>query len=256
MQVEGSTFLVTGGSSGLGGATVRMLAERGAKVVIADINREDGEGFVAELGERVRFALTDVTSEPQVQASIETALDFGGNLLGVIHCAGIVTPRRVLDKDGIVHPLDLFAKGIQVNLVGTFNVTRLAAKAMAQNVPTSEGERGVIVNTASIAAFDGQIGQACYSASKAGVVGMTLPLARELARLGIRVMTVAPGVFETPMALEVSEAVRESLTRLALFPARLGRPSEFAALVGQIIENVMLNGEVIRIDGAVRMPPR
>jgi NAD(P)-dependent dehydrogenase (short-subunit alcohol dehydrogenase family) len=256
MEIKDSTFLVTGGSSGLGGATVRMLAERGAKVVIADINRDAGEEFATELGERVGFALADVTSEAQVQAAIATALDLGGSLQGVIHCAGIVIPRKVLDRDGTVHPLDLFAKGIHVNLVGTFNVTRLAAKAMTENPPSVEGERGIIVNTASIAAFDGQIGQACYSASKAGVVGMTLPLARELARFGIRVMTIAPGVFETPMGLEVPEAARESLARLALFPARLGRPPEFAALVGQIIENVMLNGEVIRIDGAVRMPPK
>src|SRR5258708_35121979 len=233
-----------------------MLAAAGANVVIVDINREAGQQLADTLGDNVRFCQTDVMSETDVEAAVASALDLGGGLQGVVQCAGIVISQKVLGKDGTVYPLTLFTKGIQVNLIGTFNVVRPAVKVMAANAPDGEGERGVIINTASIAAFDGQIGQACYAASKTGVAGMTLPLARELARLGIRVMTVAPGVFETPMALEVSEAVRESLTRLALFPARLGRPSEFAALVGQIIENVMLNGEVIRIDGAVRMPPR
>jgi len=256
MEIANNFFLVTGGSSGLGAATVRMLVRAGAKVIIADVNRQGGDALAAELGAQVRFVSTDVTSAPEVQAAIDTAMERGESLRGVIHCAGIVIPRKLLDKDGTVHPLDLFAKGVQVNLVGTFNVTRLAAKAMQANAPTAEGERGIIVNTASVAAFEGQIGQACYAASKAGVVGMTLPLARELARFGIRVMTIAPGVFQTPMGSEVSEAVRESLARFTLFPPRLGSPNEFAALVRHVVENVMLNGSVIRIDGAVRLPPK
>ena len=256
MNIQGNTFLVTGGASGLGCATVKLLAAAGANVLIADVNRETGEQLAMELGKQVRFFPTDVTRETDVQGAIASALELGGGLRGVIQCAGIVIPRKVFDKDGAVHPLALFAKGIQVNLVGTFNVTRLAAKAMVENAPSAEGERGVIINTASIAAFDGQIGQACYAASKAGVVGMTLPLARELARSGIRVMTIAPGVFETPMAADVSETVREALAQLVVFPKRLGRAPEFASLVAHILGNMMLNGEVIRIDGAVRMPAR
>ena len=256
MDIQGSTFLVTGGSSGLGRATVELLTAAGANVIIADVNVEAGQRLAAALGEKVRFVATDVTSETDVDRAIASALDLGGSLQGVVQCAGIVIPQKVLGKDGTVHSLQLFAKGIQVNLIGTFNVVRLAAHAMAANTPSEEGERGVIINTASIAAFDGQIGQACYAASKAGVVGMTLPLARELARSGIRVMTIAPGVFETPMAADVSESVREALGRLALFPTRLGRAPEFASLVAHVIGNVMLNGEVIRLDGAVRMPPK
>jgi len=256
MDIRGNTFLVTGGSSGLGRATVEMLAMAGGKIVIADLNHATGEAVAAELGEAVRFVSTDVTSETDVQRAIATALELGGSLQGVVQCAGIVIPQKVLGSDGDVHPLQLFRKGIEINLIGTFNVVRLAAHAMAANPPTVEGERGVVINTASIAAFDGQIGQACYAASKAGVVGMTLPLARELARSGIRVVTIAPGVFETPMAADVSEAVRDALAKLVLFPPRLGRAPEFASLAAHILGNVMLNGEVIRLDGAVRMPPK
>jgi NAD(P)-dependent dehydrogenase (short-subunit alcohol dehydrogenase family) len=256
MQLGDRTFLVTGGSSGLGRATVEMLAAAGANVVIADLNREAGQQLATALGDKVRFCPTDVTSETDVEAAIASALDLGGGLHGVVQCAGIVIPHKVLSKDGTVHPLALFTKGIQVNLIGTFNVVRLAAQAMAANAPDSEGERGVIVNTASIAAFDGQIGQACYAASKAGVAGMTLPLARELARTGIRVITIAPGVFETPMAADVSETVREALAKTVLFPPRLGRAPEFASLVAHVLGNLMINGEVIRLDGAVRMPPK
>ena len=256
MDIRDNTFLVTGGSSGLGRATVEMLAGAGAHVLIADLNREAGERLATELGEKVRFFPTDVTSETDVEGAIASAVELGGSLQGVIQCAGIVIPQKVLSTDGTVHSLALFTTGIHVNLIGTFNVTRLAARAMVENTPSSEGERGVIINTASIAAFDGQIGQACYAASKAGVAGMTLPLARELASSGIRVMCIAPGVFETPMAADVSQSVREALAKLVLFPPRLGRAPEFARLVAHILDNPMLNGEVIRIDGAVRMPPR
>jgi NAD(P)-dependent dehydrogenase (short-subunit alcohol dehydrogenase family) len=253
MQIQDNSFLVSGGGSGLGGATVRMLAENGANVVIADINREAGEKMAAELGERVRFAYTDVSSEADVQAAVKTAVDSFGGLQGAINCAGIAIVNKLLNKDGTPHSLELFSKCVQVNLVGTFNVIRLAAKVMAQSAPSSEGERGVIINTASVAAFDGQIGQASYSATKAGIVGMTLPLARELARLGIRVMTIAPGIFETPMLASLPETARESLGKQVPFPSRLGRPAEFAALAKHILENLMLNGEVIRLDGAIRM---
>jgi len=256
MDICGNTFVVTGGSSGLGRATVEMLAAAGANVVIADLNVDAGQQLAAALGDKVRFCPTDVTSEADVEAAIASALERGGGLQGVVQCAGIVIPQKVLGKDGAVHPLALFTKGIQVNLIGTFNVVRLAAKVMAGNSPDAEGERGVIINTSSIAAFDGQIGQACYAASKAGVAGMTLPLARELARTGIRVVTIAPGVFETPMAADVSPTVREALARNVLFPPRLGRAPEFASLVAHVLGNLMLNGEVIRLDGAVRMPPR
>jgi NAD(P)-dependent dehydrogenase (short-subunit alcohol dehydrogenase family) len=256
MNICDNTFLVTGGSSGLGRATVEMLAAAGANVVIVDINREAGQQLADALGDNVRFCQTDVTNETDVEAAVASALDLGGGLHGVVQCAGIVIPQKVLGKDGTVYPLTLFTKGIQVNLIGTFNVVRLAVKAMAANAPGSEGERGVIINTASIAAFDGQIGQACYAASKAGVVGMTLPLARELASTGIRVVTIAPGVFETPMAADVSQTVREALTKNVLFPPRLGRAAEFASLVAHVFGNLMMNGEVIRLDGAVRMPPK
>ncbi|MGP8436326.1 3-hydroxyacyl-CoA dehydrogenase [Paraburkholderia fungorum] len=256
MDIQGSTFLVTGGSSGLGRATVELLAGAGANVVIADVNLEAGQWLAAALGGKVRFVSTDVTSETDVGRAIASAIELGGSLQGVVQCAGIVIPQKVVGKDGSVHSLELFTKGIQVNLIGTFNVVRLAAHAMAANSPSAEGERGVIINTASIAAFDGQIGQACYAASKGGVVGMTLPLARELARSGVRVMTIAPGVFETPMAADVSETVRETLAKLVLFPPRLGRAPEFASLVAHIFRNAMLNGEVIRLDGAVRLPPK
>ena len=249
MRVEGNTFLVTGGGSGLGAATARRLAQSGAKsVILADLAQNE------EVGENATFVETDVTDEGSVLAAVEAARDLGG-LHGVVNCAGVGTPGKVVGRDG---PLDLgaFTKVIQVNLVGTFNVIRLAAAAMQENEPDEEGERGVMVNTASVAAFDGQIGQAAYSASKGGVVSMTLPIARELARSGIRVMTIAPGIFETPMLAGLPEEAQESLGKQVPFPPRLGRPEEYAALVLHIVGNTMLNGEVIRLDGAIRMAPR
>jgi len=253
MDFKQRTFLVTGGSSGLGGATASMLVERGANVIILDINDETGKTKEAELGEKSRFIKTDVTSEEDVKAAVELANSTFGGVHGVINAAGIVVASKVLDRDGNPHSLELFSRGIQVNLIGTFNVIRLAAQAMVNNEPTDEGERGVIINTASVAAFDGQIGQSSYAASKSGVVGMALPIARELARYGIRVCTIAPGIFETPMLAELSDEVRDSLGKMVPFPPRMGKPSEFAAMAGHIIENVVLNGEVIRLDGAIRM---
>jgi NAD(P)-dependent dehydrogenase (short-subunit alcohol dehydrogenase family) len=255
MQVTGSTFLITGGSSGLGAACARRLAANGANVVIADLNAEAGAQLAAELGNSVRFVKTDVTAEGDVQTAVSTATESFGGLHGVINCAGISLPARVVGRDG-AHDLARFSKVIQVNLIGTFNVIRLAAAVMAKAEPDDAGERGVIINTASVAAFEGQIGQASYSASKGGIVSMTLPIARELARFGIRVNTIAPGIFETPMMAGMSERVRLSLEQQVPFPSRLGDPDEFAALAQHIIENVMLNGEVIRLDGAIRMGPK
>jgi NAD(P)-dependent dehydrogenase (short-subunit alcohol dehydrogenase family) len=252
MQIPDHGFLVTGGSSGLGAACVRALAGAGGRVVIADLNRVGGESLAGELGGRARFVPTDVTDEASVQNAVATATSAFDGLHGVVHCAGIGLAEKVLGKNGS-HPLAAFTKVITVNLIGTFNVIRLAAAAMAQGTPTSGGERGVIVTTASVAAFDGQIGQAAYSASKGGVVGMTLPIARELARYGIRVMTIAPGIFDTPLLAGLPEPARQSLGQQVPFPSRLGRPEEYAALVRHIIENEMLNGEVIRLDGALRM---
>ncbi len=255
MRLSGSTFLVTGGGSGLGAACVREFASGGANVLIADVNQETGDALAAELGAQVRFARTDVTDEQSVEQAVTLARDTFGGLHGAINCAGIGIAERVLGKSG-PHSLGSFTKVIQINLIGTFNVIRLAAAAMAEGEANAEGERGVIINTASVAAFDGQIGQAAYSASKGGVVGMTLPIARELARYGIRVMTIAPGTFDTPMLASLPEAARESLGQQVPFPPRLGRPAEYAALARHIVENVMLNGEVIRLDGAIRMGPR
>jgi NAD(P)-dependent dehydrogenase (short-subunit alcohol dehydrogenase family) len=255
MQLYDHTFLVTGGSSGLGAACVRMLAGAGGNVVIADLNRDAGAKLAADLGRRVRFAHVDVTDEASVQAAVATAVQTFGALHGSIGCAGIGLAERVLGKSG-PHPLDAFSRVIGVNLIGTFNVTRLAAAAIASAPPGPDGERGVIVNTASVAAFEGQIGQAAYSASKGGVVAMTLPIARELARAGIRVLAVAPGIFDTPLLAGLPEPARQSLGQQVPFPPRLGRPEEFAALVRQIIENEMLNGTVIRLDGALRMGPK
>jgi NAD(P)-dependent dehydrogenase (short-subunit alcohol dehydrogenase family) len=254
MRLSGSTFLVTGGGSGLGAACVRAFVAGGASVLVADVNAETGERLAAELGEQVRFAQTDVTDEESVRQAVASAREAFGGLHGAVNCAGIGIAERVVGKAG-PHPLGLFNKVIQVNLIGTFNVIRLAAAALAQGEPNAEGERGVIVNTASVAAFDGQIGQAAYSASKGGVVGMTLPIARELARYGIRVMTIAPGIFDTPMLAGLPEPARQSLGQQVPFPPRLGRPEEYAALAVHIIENPMLNGEVIRLDGALRMGP-
>jgi len=253
MNYENRTFLVTGGSSGLGGATASMLVEKGANVVILDINEETGKAKEAELGAKSRFIKTDVTSEADVQAAIALAKSEFTGVHGVINAAGIAVAAKVLDRDGKAHSLDLFAKGINVNLVGTFNVIRLAAEEMAKNEPAADDERGIIINTASVAAFDGQIGQACYSASKSGVVGMALPIARELARYGIRINTIAPGIFETPMLAGLPEEARVSLGKIVPFPPRLGKPSEYAFLAGHIIENVVINAEVIRLDGAIRL---
>lgn len=248
MQVQGHTFLVTGGGSGLGAAVVSMLSEAGANVVNADLR---GVGA----GNNTRFVETDVTAESSVRDAVDTALEEFGGLHGAINCAGIAIAEKTIGREG-PHALASFSKVIQVNLIGTFNVIRLAAEAMQKNEPTEDGERGVIVNTASVAAFDGQMGQVAYSASKGGVVAMTLPIARDLARSGIRVMTIAPGIFDTAMLAGLPEEARESLGKQVPFPARLGRPEEYAALARHIIENEMLNGEVIRLDGAIRMAPR
>jgi NAD(P)-dependent dehydrogenase (short-subunit alcohol dehydrogenase family) len=255
VEIKGGTVLVTGGGSGLGAATARMVVEQGGRVVVADLDREQGAKVAGELGEAARFVAADVTDEDSVRAAVAAAADGGGGLYAAVSCAGIAPAERVLGRQG-PHSLARFATTVQVNLVGTFNVTRLAAAAMAGNQPLADGERGVIVNTASVAAFDGQIGQAAYSASKAGVAGMTLPIARELARHGIRVVAVAPGIFDTPMLAGIPEEVRASLGTQVPFPPRLGRPDEYAALVRHIVENPMLNGEVIRLDGAIRMAPR
>jgi NAD(P)-dependent dehydrogenase (short-subunit alcohol dehydrogenase family) len=246
VRIEENTFLVAGGGSGLGEATARTLAASGARVVVADLRGEAPEGG--------RFVETDVTDESSVRAAVNAALEVG-DLRGAINCAGVASAEKVLGREGS-HSLDSFAKVVQVNLIGTFNVVRLAAETIVSSDPSESGERGVIVNTASVAAFDGQIGQVAYAASKGGVVAMTLPVARELAGSGIRVMTIAPGIFDTPMMAGLPEEARDSLGRQVPFPPRLGRPEEYAELVKHIIENEMLNGEVIRLDGAIRMAPR
>ena len=255
MQTKDSVFLVTGGASGLGGATARMLAAGGGKVVIADLKEAEGNALATELGANARFARTDVTDEASAKAAVAAALDAFGALHGGINCAGIVHGEKIVGKEG-PHALASFVRTININLVGSFNVSRLAADAMSRNAPNAGGERGIIVFTASVAAFDGQVGQPAYSASKAGLVGMTLPFARELARYGIRVMTIAPGIFQTPMMGQIPPDIAESLGKMVPFPPRLGRPEEFASLVGEIIRNEMLNGEVIRLDGAIRMAPK
>ncbi|MCC7079871.1 MAG: SDR family NAD(P)-dependent oxidoreductase [Burkholderiales bacterium] len=255
MRIEGSTFLITGGASGLGAGTARLLAQAGANVVLGDMNAHAGGHLAAELGERARFVSTDVTDEGQVQAVVDLARRTFGRLDGAINCAGIVLGERVLGRSG-PHRLESFRRVIEVNVIGTFNTVRLAAAAMANNPAGESGERGVIVNTASVAAFDGQIGQAAYAASKGAVASMTLPLARELARSGIRVVTIAPGIFDTAMVGGFDQALKDSLAAQVPFPARLGRPDEYAALVRQIIENQMLNGATIRLDGAIRMAPK
>ncbi len=255
MQIQDRVFLVTGGSSGLGAACVRMLAGGGGKAIIADVNEAAGEALAKEYAGRCRFVRSDVTDESSVQNAVATAAQSFGGLHGVVNCAGIAIAEKVLGKAG-PHPLASFSKVININLVGTFNVIRLASAVMSQGQPNAAGERGVIVNTASVAAFDGQIGQVAYSASKGGVVGMTLPIARELARFGIRIMTIAPGIFDTALLAGLPEPARISLGQQVPFPSRLGRPDEYAALVKHIIENEMLNGEVIRLDGAMRMAPK
>jgi NAD(P)-dependent dehydrogenase (short-subunit alcohol dehydrogenase family) len=254
MQLSGRTILVTGGASGLGGAVVDMVVAQGGRAVVIDLNEEGGRSAEAAHRNAVRFVKGDVTAEIDVQRAVAAAVELGG-LDGVVNAAGIPAAERVLPKEG-VQPLAHFEKVIRVNLVGTFNVIRLAAEAMSVNQPTTGGERGVVVNTASVAAFDGQIGQAAYAASKGGIVAMTLPIAREFARIGVRVVTIAPGTFDTPLLGALPEAARQSLAQQVPFPPRLGRPDEYAALVRHIFENEMLNGEVIRLDGAIRMAPK
>jgi NAD(P)-dependent dehydrogenase (short-subunit alcohol dehydrogenase family) len=251
MQLAGSVFVVTGGGSGLGEATTRRFVALGGRVVIADVSQR-GEAVAGELGPAAAYVRTDVTDEASVAAAVDAAISRFGTLSGAVNCAGIVLGKRVVGKEG-PHELADFARVININLVGTFNVIRLVAAKMAALPAGPDGERGVIINTASCAAFEGQIGQAAYSASKAGVAGMALPIARELARFGIRVMTIAPGTFDTPMMGGMTEAVRQSLAEQVPFPPRLGRPDEYAALAQHIVENQMLNGEVIRLDGAIRM---
>ena len=255
MLIRGKTFVVTGGGSGLGAAVARMLAGEGANVVIADVNAEAGAGIVDALGSSAAFIRTDVTQEKDGEAAIDLALERFGHLHGLVNCAGVAPGEKVIGRDG-PHRLDSFARTVGINLIGSFNMIRLAAAAIARQEPGADGERGVIVNTASVAAFDGQVGQAAYAASKGGVAAMTLPIARELARSGIRVVSIAPGIFETPMMAGMPQEVQDSLGRSVPFPTRLGKPVEFAALVRHICENVMLNGEVIRLDGALRMAPR
>ena len=255
MQIKNSTFLVTGGSSGLGAATVEMAVAAGANAIIADVNKAQGESLAAKLGKQARYVECDVTREDHGKAAVAAALAAFGGLHALINCAGIAIGEKTIGKDG-PHSLEKFAKVINVNLVGSFNMIRLAADAMAKQQPVAGAERGVIVNTASVAAFDGQIGQAAYAASKGGIVGMTLPIARDLSRSGIRVMTIAPGIFETPMLMGMPQEVQDALGKMVPFPPRLGRPAEYAQLVRQIVENEMLNGEVIRLDGAIRMQPK
>src|SRR6195256_6274447 len=255
MQLKGSTFIVTGGASGLGEGTVKMLVEAGANAVIADLQADKGEALAKQLGAKARFVRCDVTSETDGQAAVDAALKNFGTLQGLVNCAGIAIAERTVKKDG-PHALASFSRVIGINLIGTFNMIRLAAVAMAKGQPNAVGERGVIVNTASVAAFDGQIGQAAYSASKGGVAGMTLPIARDLSRNGIRVMTIAPGLFLTPMLLGLSAEAQKSLGAQVPFPSRLGDPKEYAHLAMSIVENHMLNGETIRLDGAIRMAPR
>ncbi len=255
MEINGKTFLISGGGSGLGAATAKLLGASGANVVIADINSETGEQTANETGANARFVKTNVADEESVKNAVATAVSAFGALHGAINCAGIGVAIKTVTKEG-PHPLDAFVRVINVNLIGTFNVIRLAAAQMAGQEPDAHGTRGVIVNTASIAAFDGQIGQAAYSASKGGIVGMTLPIARDLARTGIRVVTIAPGLFDTPLLAGLPEDVKKVLGAQVPFPSRLGDPAEYAALVRHVIENEMLNGEVIRLDGALRMPPK
>ena len=252
MQIQHNVFIITGGASGLGAATARMLADAGAKVVLADVQVEAGEALAAEL--QGKFVKCDVTSEADGLAVVGAAAALG-TLRGLVNCAGVAPAVKTVGKDG-PHPLVVFQRTVNINLVGTFNMARLAADAMGKTAATDSGERGVIINTASVAAFDGQIGQAAYAASKGGVVGMTLPIARDLARNGIRVMTIAPGIFGTPMLFGMPQEVQDALAASVPFPSRLGTPLDYAKLVHQIVTNEMLNGEVIRLDGAIRMAPK
>jgi NAD(P)-dependent dehydrogenase (short-subunit alcohol dehydrogenase family) len=252
MNIAGNVFIITGGASGLGAATAQMIAGNGGKVVLADVQVEAGEKLAQQL--QGRFVKCDVTSETDAQAVVDAATTMG-TLRGLVNCAGVAPAAKTVGKDG-PHSLDLFQRVVSINLIGTFNMARLAAGAMSNTEPSDQGERGVIINTASVAAFDGQVGQAAYGASKAGVAGLTLPMARDLSRSGIRVMTIAPGIFETPMLLGMPAEVQDALGKMVPFPPRLGKPAEYAQLAKSIIENVMLNGETIRLDGAIRMQPK
>jgi NAD(P)-dependent dehydrogenase (short-subunit alcohol dehydrogenase family) len=252
MHIQDNVFIVTGGASGLGAATARMLAANGATVVIADVQAEAGQALADEL--KGQFVRCDVTQEADAQAVVDAAVGLG-TLRGLVNCAGVAPAVKTVGKDG-AHPLDVFQRAVNINLVGTFNMARLAAEAMGKTEAAEHGERGIIINTASVAAFDGQMGQAAYASSKAAVAGLTLPMARDLSRNGIRVMTIAPGIFETPMLMNMPQEVRDSLGKMVPFPPRLGLPTEFAHLARAIIENVMLNGETIRLDGAIRMQPK
>jgi NAD(P)-dependent dehydrogenase (short-subunit alcohol dehydrogenase family) len=255
MEIRNNTFVVTGGASGLGAATVEMIAAEGGNVIIADLSKEAGEALASKLGKQSRFVQCDVSREDHAKAAVEAATQQFGAIHGLVNCAGIAIGEKTVGRDG-PHRLESFAKVININLIGSFNMIRLAADAMSKQEPNADGERGVIVNTASVAAFDGQIGQAAYSASKGGIVGMTLPIARDLSRTGVRVLTIAPGIFETAMLKGMPADVQESLGKQVPFPSRLGRPAEFAQLVQSIFSNVMLNGEVIRLDGAIRLAPK
>lgn len=252
MDIKNKVFIVTGGASGLGAGTARMLVAEGAKVILADVQDEAGQQLASELGQT--YVHCNVTSEADGQAVVDAAQK-AGTLFGLINCAGVAPAARTVGKNG-PHALDLFQKVISINLIGTFNMCRLAAAAMSNNTPEATGERGVLINTASVAAYDGQIGQAAYASSKAGVVGLTLPLARDLSKVGIRCMTIAPGIFGTPMVFGMPQEVQDSLAASIPFPSRLGRPEDYAKLVNHIITNEMLNGETIRLDGAIRMAPK
>jgi NAD(P)-dependent dehydrogenase (short-subunit alcohol dehydrogenase family) len=252
MDIRNNTFVVTGGASGLGAATVEMVVAEGGNVIIADLSKDAGEALASGCGKQARFVECDVFSEGHAKAVVEAATRQFGGIHGLVNCAGIAIGEKTVGRDG-PHRLESFSRVVNVNLIGSFNMIRLAAEAMTKQEPNTEGERGVIINTASVAAFDGQIGQAAYAASKGGIVGMTLPIARDLSRNGIRVLTIAPGIFETAMLKGMPAEVQESLGKQVPFPSRLGRPTEYAQLVQSIFSNVMLNGEVIRLDGAIRM---
>lgn len=252
MEIKDKVFIITGGASGLGAASAQMIVENGGKVVLADVQKEAGQQLATQLGGQ--FVQCDVTSEADGLAAVAAAQAMG-QLVGLINCAGVAPAVKTVGKDG-AHPLEVFQRVVNINLVGTFNMSRLAAAAMSQQAPNAAGERGIIIHTASVAAYDGQIGQAAYGSSKAGVVGLTLPMARDLSRNGIRVMTIAPGIFETPMLLGMPQEVQDALGQMVPFPPRLGKPAEYAQLAKCIIENVMLNGETIRLDGAIRMQPK
>ena len=255
MEIKGKVFVVTGAGSGLGAASARALVAAGGRVVLADLNREAGEKLAAEFGDNARFVETDVANEASAVNAVQTAISAFGGVHGLVNCAGVAPAEKVVGREG-PHKLESFARTININLIGTFNMIRLAADAMMKGEPDAGGECGVIVNTASVAAFEGQLGQAAYAASKGGIVALTLPVARELAKSGIRCVTIAPGIMETPMLLGMPAEVQESLGKMVPFPSRMGKPAEFAGLVRHIVENAYLNGEVIRLDGALRMAPR